>query len=286
MNLFDPLQAQHFCKIAATPKPVPAGISQSLRALHESLLARTPRLAEGSNNFELHRVNLLQSVERWMTFALSNYRRSLDMLVPIAAPWAHVSLYYSAFFSAHAILGMFGGWVDSSFRGNRAVDVETGTTGSQVLRVHRKLPSPHGAQGSHRAFWDFFYDASAQLIPWVSPEFKGALLPVNGDYGWQIAARNGVNYDMHEAWEATKHFYTNFMPRRFPDTLTGDLGLQFDATQQLLRLAAWFADDVGLAMSGLADCGEEGSRRQIQRKLVQKGAPRIVNQSSWVSIIS
>src|SRR5712671_5035449 len=105
MRVLDITEARHFCR------PLPAhlpGVGQSLAKFHEQL--RTTRLAEGSPDFEIHRVSLLNAVERWILFGVADYRRALDMSIPSNAPWAHVTLYYSSFFAANAILGMFGVW--------------------------------------------------------------------------------------------------------------------------------------------------------------------------------
>src|SRR6266581_4007811 len=88
------------------------GTGQSLSAFHRSLPARHTQLHERTTPFDIHRVSLLNAVERWILFGVADYRRALDMFIPSNAPWAHVTLYYSSFFAANAILGMFGGWLD------------------------------------------------------------------------------------------------------------------------------------------------------------------------------
>jgi hypothetical protein len=285
MRLFDLVQAKQFC--AAGVAVPPPGLEQSVKQFVENLASSVSRFTEGDANFEIYRLNLLHSSERWTLYALANYRRALDMMAPASAPWAHVTLYYSAFFSANAILGMFGGFVGADAKRNRVVDVEVGTPGTQVLRINRKLDAPTGATGSHRAFWDFFYDAGPQLAPWADASVAGALAPVNGDYAWQIATRNYVNYDMFEAWSASTHMHATLQPARFPKTLTGDLGLQFEATEKLVRLAVYFANALGLGTAGgLAGCGVIGSRIQVQRRLASAATPNLVHHSSWSALFA
>ena len=137
MRLFDITEAGHFCTPLPSHQP---GTSQSLPAFHRGLSARHTLLLEGTTSFDVHRVSLLNAVERWILFGVADYRRALDMFIPSNAPWAHVTLYYSSFFGANAILGLFGGWLDHE----RMVDVEQGAPTSQVLRISNRPRSPSG----------------------------------------------------------------------------------------------------------------------------------------------
>ena len=234
MRLFDLPQAKYFC---AAPRPPGQGQEQSLPTFHLAL-KNIHKLQEGTPRFDIHRINLLISAERWLLYSVGHYRRAIEMLVPASAPWGQVTLYYASFFSANALLAMFGAWVGQTMYGSIAVDVETGLPGQQEFRIVRgpKASSPTGARGSHRAFWDFFYDTIPAITAWVPPRLATALSPVNGDYAWQIKSRNNVNYDMFHAWEASTHFYRTFKNGRLK-TLSGPLQLQLEVTEQLIRLA-------------------------------------------------
>lgn len=184
------------------------GVGQSLAAFHNNL--RTTRLTEGTLYFNVHRVSLLNAVERWILFGVADYRRALDMFIPSNAPWAHVTLYYSSFFAANAILGMFGAWVHF----DRLVDVDSGTANSQVLRITKRVQSPSGYRGSHRVFWDLFYEGCNTISPWVPNELQSITAPVNNDRIWQITARNEVNYDMFNAFDGATILENSFNPKR------------------------------------------------------------------------
>jgi len=282
MQLFDPPDAKHFC---SSVHPVKPGMTQSLGHFHRSL-KRTRRLQEGTPHFDIHRVNLLHSTERWLALSVAHYRRAIEMLVPISAPWAQVTLYYASFFGANALLGMFGGWVGSSYGRTDLVDVAIGNAGAQILRITRNAKSPNQAGGSHRAFWDFFYAGGARLVAWTPTELVPALHPVNGDYAWQINERNNVNYDMFEAWSAVSLLHTSFTPARF-DSLSGHLALQLEATEGIVLLAQYFADELGLSGAALHGCGAAGNtRRQLQRSLVNRGTPNIVKQTALQTLLS
>jgi hypothetical protein len=241
-------------------------------------------LQEGTPRFEVHQVNLLNSIGRWLVYSIGHYRRSVDMLVPVSAPWAQVTLYYASFFAANAILGIFGGWFGQTQDGSRVVDVEHGSVGSQRLRIHRRPSSPSGASGSHRAFWDFFYEGAATIFAWAPADLAPALSPVNGDFAWQIAERNAVNYDMFHAWAASAHFCSTFKPSKLK-SLSGPLQLQLEVTEQMIRLALHFAKAVGLPDVDLSGCGATGTRQQIQRRLASQAAPSLVTQSGFHGLL-
>jgi hypothetical protein len=96
-----------------------------------------------------------------------------------------VTLYYSSFFAANAILGMFGAWSHLK----RLVDVESGIPNSQVLRIAKNVKSPNGYSGSHQVFWDLFYEGYNTISPWIPNQLQSTTAPVNNDRIWQIAAR-------------------------------------------------------------------------------------------------
>lgn len=282
MRLFDLPQARHFC--APSPACLARVGSQSLPAFHAGLGRGVSLMVEGTNLYEVHQVNVLESVQRWLMYSLGHYRRAVDMLVPVSAPWAHVTLYYSSFFAANAILGMFGGCISQTKAGNRVVDVERGGLGNQALRVHRSLRSPAGAAGSHRTFWDFFYDSVAAISAWAPAALEPALKPVNGAFWWQIDERNSVNYDMFQAWAASTLLSGTLNAARL-NTLSGPLQLQLETTERIVRLGLWFANTLALSNTALGGFGHSGTRHQIQRRLVTQRVPSMVTQSQLSALL-
>jgi hypothetical protein len=274
MRLFDITEARHFCR------PLPAhlpGVGQSLAGFHDGL--RTTRLTEGSIYFDVHRVSILNAVERWILFGVADYRRALDMFVPSNAPWAQVTLYYSSFFAANAILGMFGAWVHYK----RLVDVDQGTANSQVLKITRGVQSPSGYKGSHQLFWDLFYEGYNIILPWVPTELQAQTAPVNNDRIWQIKARNEVNYDMFSAFDGAMLFENSFHPRRLR-SLRGPLGQQLDVTEGMLKLAIYFANHFGVHSFPYEGLGT-GARSKVLRALVTKAPPGLVTQSGLQDLL-
>jgi hypothetical protein len=268
MRLFDIAEARHFCRPLLAHVP---GTGQSLVAFHKNL--RTPRLTEGTQYFEVHRVSLLNAVERWILFGVADYRRALDMFVPSNAPWAHVTLYYSSFFAANAILGMFGAWVHFQ----RLVDVDNGAVANQILRITRGVKSPSGFDGSHQKFWDFFYEGCNAISPWVPAELQGATQPVNNNRVWQITARNEVNYDMFTAFDGAIRLIATFNPKKLR-SLSGPLAQQLEVTEGMLKLALYFANSFAVTSFAYEGLGI-GGRSKVLRSLVTRVPPGLVTQS-------
>lgn len=268
MQLFDITEAQHFCRplLAHTP-----GVGQSLEAFHRTI--RTHRLTEGTQYFDVHRISLLNAVERWILFGIADYRRALDMFIPSNAPWAQVTLYYSSFFAANAILGMFGVWV----RQKGLVDVDHGSPGSQIFRISKSVHSPSGYNGSHQRFWDLFYEGCNTFSAWVPTELSATTAPVNNDRVWQITARNAVNYDMFNAFEEALRFDSSFNPKKLR-SLSGPLAQQLEVTEGMVKLALYFASKFGINSFAYQGLGT-GTRAKIVRALVTKVTPGLATQS-------
>ena len=270
MQLFDVPQATHFCAPLSAHLP---GVGQSLVSLHDNLSPHVTRLSEGTPHFSAHRVSILNAVERWILFGIADYRRALDMLIPSNAPWAHVTLYYSSFFAANAILGMFGAWIHL----RRVIDVEQGTATFQILRINRQVKSPSGFKGNHQIFWDFFYEGCAIITPWVPASLQSVIAPVNNDRAWQIKARNAVNYDTFVAFDSAKLFDSTFKPKKLR-SVSGSLGQQLEVTEGMLRLAVYFANHLGVSSFPFEGLGI-GNRSKIMRALVTKVPPALRVQS-------
>jgi len=177
---------------------------------------------------------------------------------------------------------MFGGWV-----GHRmVVDVEDPTPRTQKLKIQRKYsPGPTGLEGSHKLFWDYFYQGGLMIRPWAPGHLQGAVDPVSGSREWQIEARNAVNYDTIEAHAVALRFQSSFKAAKL-STLTGPLRQQYDTTHLILRLALHFADKLKLHSFGIADFGATGTRNRIIRSVVSKKTPAVVQQSGLEALLA
>jgi hypothetical protein len=258
MPLFSVAEAQHFCRGFRRNRRVP---QTSFRQFCQTL-GIGAAFVEGTPQFNALRIGALREVDRLLFLAASNYRRSFDLLMPGSSAWAHVTMYYSTFFSGAALLGMFGNW---KLGKKTLLDVTASTPGAQRFQVVRFSTS---FVGSHDTFWDLFYANVAPLVPLVDPALRFAIAPIGGNVAWQSAARNDVNYDSHVASRAMGAFQGSYSRVKFPSKLPGALNSQFRVMETLLHLTIGFARQLGVRTDALDHLAPPGRRSTKVRQLV------------------
>lgn len=277
MNIFGVPQARYFCNNFQRTAGDPTG---SLSDFVSVNLKGVVSLKEGTQEFNGYRDCALREAERCLFFAISNYRRALDLMMPGASSWAHVTLYYGSYFAARALVGIFGGWIGNKM----VVEVAASQPGSQQLIINRKPQTTYG--GSHERFWDLFYGAIASLVPWVDPKVRFAITPVSNNVTWQSENRNHVNYDSFRACQLAASFQTNFNPAKFPASLPGCLSTQFSISEGLLLITTRFVRQFGLMTDALDILLQAGTRKTRLERLVFRGrAPSLVHRTKWKSFI-
>ncbi|HUR62439.1 MAG TPA: hypothetical protein VM286_08775 [Candidatus Thermoplasmatota archaeon] len=217
---------------------------------------------EGSPAFDGYRDCLLREADRRLLLAVTNFRRSHDLLTPASAAWAQVTLYYSSFFAASSIAAMFGCWVDAP---NELVDVARSKAGAQEVSVLRSESQirrlANNARGTHKPFWFLFYAGASTVTPLLPTSLSNALTPISGQRDWLISARNKVNYQTPEAMVAANDFHASFSAAMYPTGLVGDLGTQHQAAADLVAAAAWLSRKVRLKTDALNMVAPANARR-------------------------
>jgi hypothetical protein len=226
-------------------------------------MAAIRSVGEADAQFDELRTACINDVERFLFLAASQYRRGCDLLHAGSAAWALVTLYYSSFFSAKALLGMFGVWMDEP---HMVMEVDIALPGSQRIKMLRRAASLQ--KGTHGRFWDEFYRSSLGVAMWVDPAQQWVLRPIRGSVSFLTASRNRCNYDPLEAIGTLATFQSNFDEAAFPGSLRGDLGMQYRAADGLLRLVFDFAADFGLSTKALDVLQPVGTRGDKIRELV------------------
>jgi hypothetical protein len=225
---------------------------------------------------------MLRDAERSLFLAVSMYRKALGLMTPAAASWAHVTLYYSAFFASKGLLGIFGGWLGKK----RLVEVVARTPGNQELILRRKGAGISNYSGSHEQFWDVFYSSVTKLTPWINPSFRPALAPPEGSVLWQTQTRNLLNYDSFNAVELSVDFQTAFKSAAFPGCLPGRLSTQYSTTEGLLSVFADFASRFGLTTDALDHLTPAGSRKDKVKALIfREHAPGLLRKTIWRKLV-
>jgi hypothetical protein len=261
-RVFNTTEAIHFCSWPGGTVTVPP---ESYKRYIRDVLRPGQLIGEPSPGYEAFRCHALREADRALFLALSNYRRSLDLLTESSAAWAWVTTYYSAFFSASAILGLLGVSLDPF---QVVVGVKRGSPGSQELTVQEFSHEVTKAQGTHEAFWEMF----DRLIGPVRREFphglQDATRPHDEGVDWQIKMRNTQNYDTFAAVDTGQQLRGSFQKDRFPRCLTGNFALQFEKTVGLANVSLWLAHHVGLSTDALDGLYPTRSIRQKTEALV------------------
>lgn len=153
-RIFSETEAEHFCSSFTSS----FGVSENSIEYFQQYILGDQRIIirEGTPQFNQFRDCILRETERLLFLAVSHYRRSLDLMIASSSPWAHVTLYYGAWYTAKALLSMFG----CSIYYKVVIDVEKGEPGNQELLL-RQIGNKSGQISttyttSHQKFWDFF----------------------------------------------------------------------------------------------------------------------------------
>jgi hypothetical protein len=271
---FSRLGAEHFC---STFSGQPGSVV-FLRDFYANVLSKKTVLQEGDGAYELYRDALLREVDRSFFFGISCFRRALDLFTASSTFWAHVSLYYSSWFTAHAIVGMFGCWVGPRRKNNLVViEAAVHAPGSQQLNVAKNHPLSLQNTGSHQRFWDAYYQAMTQVVMWTEPELQLAVIPILNSPIWAIEQRNTINYQTETAFDIVSHFKANFRKKTFPNCLYGETRTQYELSKSLLLFASARAKEFRLKTDVFQSFG---TRAEAIEKLVFKARrPSLIDHS-------
>lgn len=261
MALFSEVEAAHFFSGAL----VNPGPKSSFRDWTRTL--RSPVLAEGAVNFNMLRDHAHCEVERAMLLGASNFRRALNLLSPIASPWAFVTLYYAAFYSASALLGALGAW---KLADDRVLEADVTRPGAQRFSVRRRRSS---YKGSHERFWEYYFANSSLLIPTANGRERFALSPVSSDVTWLISRRNSVNYDTYRAIELACSVKNVFDATKVPASMPGELSTLYRFVDSLVSISMRVVSSVGINSDALLGLSSVGSLEDRIVDLVVSDTP-------------
>ena len=234
MNPFSLDGARYYCA-----PPISGIAARPFNELQRNSLSKIRWIKEGETLFNEYRASALRDVERSVFLAASHYRRALDLMIPSSGHWAHVTLYYGAWYAARSLLGMFG----CAVADRKVIDVDNSDPGTQRLKVQ----TIGRQQSSHKQFWDFFYQTVRHIAPFVSnPRDQAVLSPIYNNSSWMIEQRNKVNYDTDRSILANVNFAKKFSLDNFPASLPGELGTQYRVCERLLSVAYTFASQFDL----------------------------------------
>lgn len=283
MVIFDETEAQYYCQNYTSTYGV---LTESINDYCRHSLT-TSHIQEGTNKFDEFRSYLMRDVERNLFLSAASYNISHRLMSSGFSSWNHVTLYYGAFFSARALLGMFGVYLKTP---KLAIDVSTGNVGDQSLRIrrNRQLRSISTATGPHQMFWDIFYRAISPLHTYITDaKLRFALFPISSDPYWQICNRNDINYDTIKALNIIHDFETNFKKSQFPSSLPGALNTQFLITEALTLIAFQYAKKFNIKTDALSSLsGRKERQNKIERFIFKPSRGTTVDIKKKKLIIS
>ena len=284
MNPFSIEGARYYCS-SFTRRTGDA--EQSLEDFSHSQLGGLRSITEGTDLFEDYRSCALREAERSLFLAASHYRRALHLMMPDAAHWAHVTLYYGTFFAAHGLLAMLG----CSVLNGKVVHVRRSSPGNQELQVQR-FGNGTGQyfvsqSGSHRRFWEAFYRTTTGIRSLVDQSNAVALVPVANNITWLIDQRNRLNYRSAESIRLGGNFSKSFSESTFPGCLPGELNTQYRVSEGMLSAGFSLATTLGLATDALDTLNPPAGIRQKIREIVYgSGVPNLVGKTRFRELFS
>jgi hypothetical protein len=274
MNIFSIPQAQYFCSNFQGSQ---GDAENSLSNFCLGRINRPQIINEGTALFIELRDCIIREIERNIFLAVSNYRRCLDMMIDSASHWALVTIYYSNFYSAKSLLGIFG----CTILNQMVIDVNNGNPGQQELRIRRNNNNLSTYTGSHRRFWDLFYQAVTPLRPIIRGNQNVCLNPISSNPAWLIESRNDINYDSWQSLNLSRDFAQNFDKTSFPNSLPGIIRTQYGYLESLLELVFYFVTTFQLTSDSLRSLyGLNDLRQNISDHIYNKKAPGLIRKTN------
>jgi hypothetical protein len=267
--------AKYFCGQFSGTAPVDIPMKNFFNAS----LSKKKSFKEGEQVFAEYRDSLLREADRCFFLGVTCFRRGLDLFSSASVFWAHVSLYYSSWFAAHSVLGMFGCWVQGD---KKVVQVKSHSPGSQEFDVTKDYPSKYPGR-SHQFFWDAYYNAMKAVVLWTDPSLHLAVKPISSNEIWAIEKRNLINYQTTQAFKLMDDFSTGFDPDKFPASLQGDVATQFQLARTLLLFCAERASEFDLKTDVYT---APGIRARAIKELIFKTMPSKLSHHSEESKLS
>jgi len=268
MSFFSEQEAKYFCSGIVSPGNLS---NLSFRDYCKAKFNSTKVISEGNIDFNEYRLNFLSEVERNLFLSATNFVSAHRLLISGFASWAHVTLYYSSFYSARALLGMFGNYignqtfvaVNSGNIRNQKFDVKIG---GSAFKKHLTSIGVQLTPGSHKILWGVFYVFSPRLTSYVQPDLQWVLQPIGPDPYWQTENRNNVNYETFNAVDLIKNFEISANIKKDRSKLPHPLKTQFDISDALIRLNFKFAKDFNFKTPALDNLpGKDDRASKLKR---------------------
>lgn len=281
MNIFNIDEAKYYCSGFNKTGSMPDISFKDYLAS----ITRDTVLKETNQDFNDFRYYELREADRLLFLTAVHYKRAHDLLIDSSCAWAYVTMYYGTFYAAKALLSLFGGWIDFSFKNTAIIEAQNGSPGQQELIIRKNKTHINQLSiftGSHRKFWDLFYATVANILPLLPYPYTWqiGLTPVLNSRTWLIDKRNDVNYDSFCSFNLMCAFQRNFKVRNFSVNLPGDLKLQYQVLHNITELVFYITKQFKIKTDALENFLPIGNRKKkISDKILLTSGHRLLNKS-------
>lgn len=184
---------------------------------------------------------LMKEAESSFFLGLNNFVRGLEILGTGLGNWAHITFYYSSFYSAKSILALYGGWAKGNFGDYWVTQVDSPVKTNLTLKTIKW--KHNGAKiTSHRAFWSYYFDSMKIIINNIPPKYHPALSPINRDVFWMTKTRNKLNYQINDALKINFDVLSDLDANNFPYSLPQEISIQYNQAKNFILLSDYLLD--------------------------------------------
>lgn len=201
---------------------------------------------------------LMKEAESSFFLGLNNFVRGLEILGTGLGNWAHVTFYYSSFYSAKSILALYGGWA----KNNWVTQVDSPVKTNLTLKTIKWKPNGNKLS-SHKAFWSYYFDSMKNISNNIPSKYQPALNPINNDVFWMTKTRNILNYQINDALKINSNVLSDLDINNFPYSLPQEISRQYNQAKNILLLSNYLLNTFNINTDVFNCIGTNKNRNDI-----------------------
>lgn len=205
---------------------------------------------------------LMKEAESSFFLGLNNFVRGLEILGTGLGNWAHVTFYYSSFYSAKSILALYGGWSKNYYRDYWVTQVDSPDKTNLTLKIIKWKYNGRKIF-SHKAFWSYYFDSMKNITYNIPPKYHPALSPMNSDVFWMTETRNKLNYQINDALKINSDVLSDLDTNNFPYSLPQEISIQYNQAKNFILLSNYLLNAFNIDTDVFNCIGIDKNRNDI-----------------------